>query len=418
MHHGHRRPAFVLNIHADYGCRQSGACCSAGWDIPVGPDVAARLEAALHDGRLRTAGTPAPGLSALVRTPAPPAGAAAVLGKDASGGCVFLDRDDHNHCIVHRNLGQDLLPEACRHFPRITLLDRRGVHVTLSHFCPTAAAMLLRDDVTDLCVVEDAPRRMSGPDDEGFDATRTIPPLLRPGVAFDLDAYTRWEAWQIAVLGRDDLGAEQAIETIAHAADLLRSWTPARGALLCSVEQAAADAGSAITARPRAVSRRPQPCPRAAAAPLRTYRSIAGLVRPGLPAPAEPPEFGPTFTSFVEPVWAEYSRPVRRYVAAKAFAAWSAYQGEGVRTNAAVLGVVLDVLKVECVGQTQPARRPLDARLLCEAFRRSDLLLEHLVDRIDLVRRLAPVESLEPGRWLTAFPFDDRPGFGDPLQAC
>ena len=35
-----------------------------------------------------------------------------------------------------------MLPESCFQFPRRTLVDERGTFVTLSHFCPTAAAML------------------------------------------------------------------------------------------------------------------------------------------------------------------------------------------------------------------------------------------------------------------------------------
>ena len=31
---------------------------------------------------------------------------------------------------------------SCAHFPYVCLIDQRGVHVTLSHYCPTATALL------------------------------------------------------------------------------------------------------------------------------------------------------------------------------------------------------------------------------------------------------------------------------------
>jgi hypothetical protein len=37
-------PVFALSIHADYACRHSGACCSAGWTIPVEPHGRPLLE--------------------------------------------------------------------------------------------------------------------------------------------------------------------------------------------------------------------------------------------------------------------------------------------------------------------------------------------------------------------------------------
>ena len=58
-----------------------------------------------------------------------------------------------SQCAIHRVLGHDALPSACRHFPRAAVTDDLGTFVTLSHFCPTAASMLFRDDV-ELSIVE------------------------------------------------------------------------------------------------------------------------------------------------------------------------------------------------------------------------------------------------------------------------
>jgi hypothetical protein len=284
-----------------------------------------------------------------------------------------------------------------------------GTHVTLSHFCPTAAALLLRSDVGAPEIVASAPRCSSRAGYEGFDATGTIPPLVRPGIAFDDLAYTRWEAWQIAVLGIVDLGAERALGVIALAAEALRSWTPAHGPLLDTIERASADAS--LLAGHLTPTGRGRPPLRGwgASAAARTYERVAHLVGPGLSAPGVPPDVEERAERLVEPAWSGLSRPVGRYLAAKAFAAWSAYLGDGVRTNLAVLGVALDVLKVECARHAGQAGRPLDEPLFIEAVRQSDLLLEHVVDRAALVRLVGEVESADAQRFLSGFPVSDVP---------
>ena len=60
------------------------------------------------------------------------------------------------HCAVHATLGHDALPASCQHFPRVCLVDARGVRVALSHFCPTAAAMLV-DDARPVTIVRGPP---------------------------------------------------------------------------------------------------------------------------------------------------------------------------------------------------------------------------------------------------------------------
>lgn len=395
------RPVFVLNIHADYACRQTGLCCAAGWDIPVEADVARIIEAALANGSLHPANPPAGRGVPLLKEPPPPEGSAAVLAKDTSGACVFLDRSDSASCRIHRTVGHRALPAACRQFPRVALLDPRGVHVTLSHFCPTAASTLLRQDVAGLSIVGNSLPFTAREDYEGFDATTTIPPLVRPGVAFDLDSYARWEAGQIRTLGRDDLSADDALGAIAWAAESVRAWTPRHGVLRDWIERRVASTldGAAAEA---GWSRGATPIGRTGSHAVRTFGRVARLVRAGLTPPSIPADVDTVLARLVGPAWSDFSQAVRRYLAAKAFAAWSAYQGDGVRTSVAVLGVALDVLAVECARQAGAAGRQLDAPLLVEAFRHADLLLEHLVDRADLVRLAAPVEALDSRHFLEA----------------
>ena len=136
---------FALTIHADYRCQNSGACCSSDWDVPVELPVYRTLREAVASQHL----SPQPSaahLNPFIVEPDLPDGAAAILQTTETGECVFLDREA-KLCRVHRDLGEPALPATCRHFPRLAVHDRRGTFVTLSHFCPTAASMLFREDL-------------------------------------------------------------------------------------------------------------------------------------------------------------------------------------------------------------------------------------------------------------------------------
>jgi hypothetical protein len=95
---------------------------------------------------------------------------------------------------------------------------------------------------------------------------------------------------------------------------------------------------------------------------------------------------------WVQPAWAALAGPVRRYLAAKAFASWCAIQGRGLRTAVRALDVALGVLRYESARVTSVAARTLDAGLLREAIRAADLLLVHLVSPEVLAERLSEAE--------------------------
>jgi hypothetical protein len=97
----------------------------------------------------------------------------------------------------------------------------------------------------------------------------------------------------------------------------------------------------------------------------------------------------------VAPAWPALAPPVRRWLAARTFAAWIALQGEGLRTTVAFLRVALGVLRVESARGSAEAARVLDGELLHEAVRRADLLLVHLADPVALARRLSREEAAE-----------------------
>jgi hypothetical protein len=109
----------------------------------------------------------------------------------------------------------------------------------------------------------------------------------------------------------------------------------------------------------------------------------------------EPDEHGlaDAYTRGVAPHWRECSAPLNRYLAAKAFANWTAYQGRGVLSIVRGLDAALALVRVEASRQCRDAGRPLDADLLLEAFRGADFALNHLAVGEDLAAAWSRVEA-------------------------
>ena len=80
----------------------------------------------------------------------------------------------------------------------------------------------------------------------------------------------------------------------------------------------------------------------------------------------------------MRPYWGAWSRPLRHYIAAKAFASWTAYQGRGLRSIVRGLEAAVALVRVEASRQCRDAGRALDQALLLEAFRQADFALNHL----------------------------------------
>jgi hypothetical protein len=89
-----------------------------------------------------------------------------------------LPRDEHGSCVLYngRCTAHEHRPLSCVHFPYVCLIDARGVHVTLSHYCPTAASLLFEHDGP-IEIVE-GPSPVPALDiPEGLDARECLPPL-------------------------------------------------------------------------------------------------------------------------------------------------------------------------------------------------------------------------------------------------
>lgn len=300
-----------------------------------------------------------------------------------AGACVLYEPAADGRpggCLAHRTRGHAALPSACRHFPRVYLHDAHATRLTLSHFCPTAASMVFADGALR---IDEAPIEVAGAmDREGLDATGALPPLLHPRLLMDPAGYAEWEARSIAALA--DAGSpESALTRIAASAERLRSWTPASEPLPEAVRRACDERGEGASA--------PALCGDGEGAAWLADAAFAS-VPPGLPVDRAPLDVDAD-RRFVAPSWPAFAAPVRRYLAGRLFGSWVAYQGRGLRTVVASVACALAVLRIEAARACAAVSRPLDAALLTEAIRQSDLLLVHKADRQNLSDRLSQVEQ-------------------------
>ena len=324
-------PAYCLSIHSSYACAHSGECCTAGWPISAEPPLLAALSR--HDlGPEWTA-------ERAFEIASSPEGPVSILRTDGQM-CVFYERD-RRRCAVHRQVGTATLPTACRNFPRITLADRRGVFITLSHFCPTAAALLLDD--RDITIVE-APAALSlNGAVEGLDATGVLPPLLRPGMLTDAEGYAAWEAEAIGVWNDRRYAAEDALAIVSSATDDICNWRPGTETLVARAHRA-------------------------------FDRARAGWDRPrALQTPIE--------------------HAIKSFLAAHQFASWHAYQDGGLHAVVRAVETASATLDEELAPRLRSARpeHPRKARAsFITAVRAADFRLRH--SRTDV--RSRPLPSL------------------------
>jgi hypothetical protein len=237
-----------------------------------------------------------------------------IAARDAHGACAFLD-GAARRCSIHRADGVRALPLTCRMFPRVVLHDARGTFISLSHFCPTAASLLFdRTDEEPVTIVE-APAALADIGVlDGLDARGEWPPLLRPRVLMDPDSYGAWERRALSVLTRGESPAADALAALGEATLRIASWTPDSGALLDAVHAGFDALGS-----------------EGAADPVRERAAV------------------------------------KRWLAARLFGAWIAYQGNGLAATLAYLRSCLETFEMEAAIDGSPI----------EAIRRSDLRIVH-----------------------------------------
>jgi hypothetical protein len=159
-----------------------------------------------------------------------------------------------------------------------------------------------------------------------------------------VEDYGAWERHAVSRFADQRLSPEQVLDTLARDVEVLRQW-------------------------------RPQP----------RGQSLADAIA-GLPAP---------IARAVAPMhdWYGFEEPVKRYLAAHAFANWSAYQARGLRSWLRSVVAALETLSRECDASCAAAARSLDRELLLEALRAADLWLRHQASRDDLIREWSAAED-------------------------
>jgi hypothetical protein len=274
-------------------------------------------------------------------------------------------------CEIHRDLGEHMLPSACRHFPRVTLSDARGTWITLSHFCPTAASLLFTS--APLRVIP-APDHLSlVGTSAGLDATEALPPLLRPGMLMDFEGYDAWERACIGMLDSGGSDVTAALAAVREATQAIRQWSPGGEPLVDRVRRMCGGSTyAAVAENPGADARRhalalasvPRglEVPDSVASADARRRDIAGLCR-------------------------EFDGAIRRYLASKLFASWWPYLGLDLMAVVEAIAVHAAVLRTRIAWQLD--RQDTPRAVVFEAIRDTDLLMVHLSDGRTLARLIA-----------------------------
>jgi len=200
------------------------------------------------------------------------------------------------------------------------------------------------------------------------------------------ESYGLWEQHAVATLARDELSPEEALGVLVESTEQLRVWSASQGGLVPLVQRILGERREA-----RAAEREPRHLIDAE----RVVSIFDGVIR-SVPRPlaalVEPANMD-GYAQWVEPAWARLAAPIRRYLAAKAFASWPAHEGQGLRTGVFSLVAALAVLRVQTARLCQEARAELNEARLLEAFRASDRLLVHLCSPRSLTRWYSSFES-------------------------
>lgn len=284
------------------------------------------------------------------------------------GTCGF--RHEHR-CSLQIAGGERMLPTACRHFPRVYRLEPHRIRLTLSHYCPTAAALLLDPAPASIVTAQEPLALASGA--EGLDVREALPPLLRPGMLMDHDAYDAWEDLVVASFSTA-ASVDEGFAIVTAATERIRRWHPSDGPLDEAVQTGFA--GPLVRLDCERLSQG-----------FRVLTSVTG-VHPLLAMPDDLPA-----------AWRHLARtcpdlldgPLRKYLAATAFANWMAYRGQGLRSIVEWLRACFDVCRLQLT-RAYERDGALTRESMVAAFRDSDYLVVHTVDSIAFGRAIASVE--------------------------
>ena len=173
---------------------------------------------------------------------------------------------------------------------------------------------------------------------------------------------------------------ESILATMMRDADLLRRWRPGTLTLSEAVWELPHDLVEATRGDVLAPS-------------LRLREDVIAAVPDDLKPPDDEEGLDDAWVNRVRDAWSDHRAPINRFLAAKAFASWTAYQGRGVKTIVRGLEAALALVRVEAARQCRNVARALDRELLLEAFRQADFALNHLAVGEDLAKAWSVVED-------------------------
>jgi hypothetical protein len=214
----------------------------------------------------------------------------------------------------------------------------------------------------------------------------------------------RWERFAVRVLAGERRSPEAALDLLAATAEEARRWTPDDGPFPEHLERVLRQALEQDEQQPafhEALRNGAKDARDPARWGSRAWHLLASCAPQRTLLPRAPEGLDDADMRLLAPHWPSLEGPIRRWLAAKAFASWLVLQGEGLRTTVLGLRLALGLLRAEAARGCADAGRALDPDLLREAVRRSDLLLVHLADPEALARRLSRGETTEapPAAW-------------------
>lgn len=231
--------------------------------------------------------------------------------------------------------------------------DPRGVSVTLSHYCPTANDLLL-SATEPVAIVDNAPEFPAAAEYVGLSADSGLPPLLHSRMAMDWESWWLFEALSVALLSQ----VNEPLSRLALAVEFAREWTVGSRPLPAHIHDAFTRARNATVSRSELSGARI--AGRTADVLAAVSDDWQEIAADAISAPA---------TGCVD------DRVTRRFLTAHAFANWTAYQGEGLRTWFRSVETAAALLR----HTADPGR--------------ADLLLRHLADSSALVARWNQAEQ-------------------------
>ena len=294
-----------------------------------------------------------------------------VLGRRADGACLFFEPSRGNLCGIQRQIDHAHLPSACRHFPRVVAIDPRGVFVTMSHVCPTAAGLLFVEGSA--AVTTSGPAIDGHGVWEGLDARDALPPQLSEQVLWDWDGWDQWERGAVLLLADGSRTPESALDLLAAAVARTEAWRPEHGSLQ-EVVREAFEAGAGVPVDLSDTR-------------LGALCTMVWHSTPTLPAGS------PQDQTFDVDGWERWAPVIRRFLAARAYANWVGYYGLRLTTWYLSIVAAYAVLRGAASNEVRRVGRPLDQGMLVAALGRADELLVHKSSARDLAAALDQVKE-------------------------